>query len=233
MKDPFHFRKVLFLVEAHNRRAASLDELLRGVNTVPVGSISYHMHREFLAHKFALTGYANDFAYWAARVIGDELLAEKLANLNVFRYRSLEGVRAELARLIAEHLYAVPEAAAERAQRGREFYFQSARSIVMECNKSAHDLPTFAAALAVVPSSSIFYHLFETRYSSEHAGGERVNDFAAWIEHSLGLTELGASVAQIDPYMFSLDEARKRILHLVSESPACVESAAPRRQEAR
>ena len=116
--NPFIFRKVLYLVEAAGRRAATLDELLRAVSVVDARSIGYHMHRDFLAHKFVRSEYPNDFASWAARIIGDEILGERLASLIVFRYHSLEEVRAELARLVAEHLMGHPEAALERAPRG-------------------------------------------------------------------------------------------------------------------
>jgi hypothetical protein len=211
MREPFIFRKVIYLVEATGRRAATLDELLRGVNTVDVSSINYHMHREFLAHRFFHPEYPNDFAHWVGRLIGDEMLAERLANLNVFRFRSLEGLRLELARMIADHLNEVPESAAERAPRGREFYFQSARSVVMECRQVATDLDGFIAALAAVPASSIYFHMFETRFG----GHERPNDFAEWLGRSLGLAELANHVAHVDPYMFSLEEARRKLLQIV------------------
>jgi hypothetical protein len=214
---PFVFRKVIYLVEATGRRAASLDELLRVVSIVDPRSIGFHMHREFLAHKFVHTEFANDFAYWVAKVMGDELLAERLANLVVFRFRSLESLRAELARLTADHLLAHPEAAAARAPSGREFYFATARSIVMDTGYRAADLPAFAAALTVVPSSSIFFHFFETRFGGAELGP---NDFAKWIELGLKRPELAWKVANIDPYMFSLEEARGRLLALVADEVA-------------
>lgn len=207
------FRKVLYLVEATGLRAGSLDELLRSVGVVAPLSIGYHMHREFLAHKFVHAEYPNDFALWTAKVLGDEMLAERLANLVVFKYRSLEALRAEVVRLVADHLLGHPEASAERAPQGREFHFNLARSVVMDTGLAASDLATFAAALARVPASSIYYHFFETRFSGE---GNRPNDFAEWIGSSLGLADLARRVEDIDPYMFSLEQARRKVLGLVS-----------------
>src|SRR5262245_29497173 len=115
MAEPFSFRKVVYLVEVTGRRARTLDELLRAIAVVPAESVGYHMHREFLAYKFAPIEYPNDFAYWAAKSLGDEILAEILANLRVFRHRSLDGLRLELARLIGEHLLNYPEASRQLA----------------------------------------------------------------------------------------------------------------------
>src|SRR5205823_3776955 len=88
MPEPFVFKKVLYLVEVTGRRARTLDELLRALAVVPAESVGYHMHREFLAYKFAPIEYPNDFAYWSAKVLGDDILGEKLASLRVFKRRS-------------------------------------------------------------------------------------------------------------------------------------------------
>jgi hypothetical protein len=212
---PFVFRKVLYLVEATGARAATLDELLRCVSVVDPLSIGFHMHREFLAHKFVHAEYPNDFAHWVARNVGDEVLGERLANLVVFRFRTLEALRAEISRLIADHLLAHPESSYARAPAGRELYFSLARSIVMDCRVTAETLEGFAAALAYVPASSIYYHLFETRFAPE-GPTPRLNDFAEWIARSLGNTDLARRVADIDPYMFSLEQARRKVLSLVT-----------------
>lgn len=227
MREPFIFRKVVYLVEATPRRASGLDELLRCVACVDARSIGYHMHREFLAHRFVHAEYPNDFAHWVARVIGDEMLAERLANLNVFRFNSLEDLRGELAHQIAEHLTQNPAAVAERAPAGREFYFQAARTLVLDCRERAEDLRSLAASLQTVAASSIFYHLFATRFG----GGDARNDFAVWIDQSLGEKELATRVGQIDPYMFSLDESRRRLIDLVA--PAAARSAPTQSPETR
>ena len=211
------FRKVLYLVEAAGRRAATLDELLRALAVVDPNSVGYHMHREFLAHKFVHKEHTNDFAHWVARVLGDRPLAERLDNLVVFRFRSLEALRGEIARLIAEHLIAEPSAAAQRVPSGREFHFALPRAVVMETGRQATDLASFAAALAAVPASSIYFHLFETRFAG--ADG-RDNDFAEWIAGSLDRGELAKRVAQIDPYMFSLEQARRKLQQLVAAEGA-------------
>ena len=209
MPEPFVFKKVLYLVEVTGRRARTLDEMMRALAVVPAESVGYHMHREFLQYKFAPIEYPNDFAYWAARVLGDEVLAEKLAVLRVFKHRSLDGLRGELARLIGEHLLDFPEAGTNKAPHGREFYFLHARSVVMGCDRSARDLDELVAAIADIESSSLYFHLFETRFSG---GRGRDDDFAEWIRSGLKDDALADKVANVDPYMFSLEQVRKVLL---------------------
>lgn len=217
--EPFAFRKVLYLVEATGRRAASLDEFLRVITVVDPRSVSYHMHREFIAHKFVHPEWPNDFAYWVTRVVGDEMLGEQLANLVVFRFRSLESLRAEVARLIGEHLLAHPKAGMLRAPHGRDLHFCVARSVVMDGTEQARDLPELIAALPKVSASSLFFHLFETRFG-DACGGARQNDFAEWVEKSLGLPELARKLANIDPYMLSLEESRARVISVIAHELA-------------
>jgi len=218
MPEPFVFKKVLYLVEVTGRRARTLDQLLRALAVVPPESVGYHMHREFLQYKFAPIEYPNDFAYWAARSLGDQVLAEKLAVLRVFKHRSLDGLRGEIARLVGEHLLEYPEAAAQSAT--REFHFLQARSVVMSCDRSARNLDEMVAAVADIESSALYFHLFETRFGG---GRGRESDFAEWIRTSLGSPELADKIENIDPYMFSLEQVRKVLL----------KQLAPPRKEAR
>src|SRR5258706_16378376 len=164
MPDPFVFKKVVYLVEVTGSRARTLDELLRALAVVPAESVGYHMHREFLAYKFAPLEYPNDFAYWAAKVLGDEILGEKLANLRVFKHRSLDRLRQEIARLVGGHLLEHPEAAQQVAPHARAFHFLVVRPVVMGCNRSASTLDQLTSALAEIEASSLYFHLFETRF---------------------------------------------------------------------
>jgi Family of unknown function (DUF5752) len=214
MNEPFVFRKVLYLVEATGKRARTLDELLRVVTVVDPMSISYHMHREYLAVRFMEPEWPNDFAAWAADVVGDRILAEKLAALRVFNYRALASLQLDLGRMIAHHLEEFPVAGAQQAPPGRDFIFCMARAVVCDCNRQAKTLGEFQTALSEVESSSIFFHLFETRF----AGGDRANDFALWARESLRNPRLADRLESFDPYMFSLEGARKALLRMAREA---------------
>jgi hypothetical protein len=214
MNEPFVFRKVLYLVEATDKRVRTLDEMLRAVTLVDPMAISYHMHREYLAWRFLEPEWPNDFAAWSAEVLGDRILAEKLAALRVFNYRTLESLQLDLGRMIALHLEEFPAAAAQVAPPGRDLIFCMARAVVCDCHREAHNLEEFAAVLSEVESSSIYFHLFETRFT----GGDRANDFALWVRQSLGKPELGQRLEEFDPYMFSVEGARRALLRIVREA---------------
>src|SRR5689334_11274291 len=164
MNEPFVFRKVLYLVEATGLRARTLDQMLRMVTIVDPVSIGYHMHREYLEFRFVEPEWPNDFAYWAAKILGDQVLAEKLAALRVFNYRTLEGLQRDLARMLAEHMESVPESAHLVAPEGRDFIFAMARSIVLDTGRQTRTLEELATALSEVEGSSIYFHIFETRF---------------------------------------------------------------------
>ena len=170
MNEPFVFRKVLYLVEATGKRARTLDELLRVVMVVDPMSISYHMHREYLAVRFMEPEWPNDFAGWAAGVIGDRTLAEKLSALRVFNYRTLESLQLDLARMIATHLEEFPSASAQVVPPGRDFIFCMARAVVCDTHRQARNLSEMASVLSEVESSSIYFHLFETRFAGMRPG---------------------------------------------------------------
>jgi hypothetical protein len=215
MHEPFVFRKVLYLVEAAGRRARTLDQLLRVVTVVDPVSIGYHMHREYLEYRSIEPEWPNDFAYFAAKVLGEAVLAEKLAALRVFNYRSLEALKLDLAQAIALHIEDHPASAQLAAPDGRDFIFCKARAMIMDCERSARTLAEFASALADIESSSIYFHLFETRFF----GGEgRANDFALWVGESLGMRDLAERMTAFDPYMFSLDGARRALLRIVKSA---------------
>lgn len=215
MADPFVFKKVLYLVEATGLRAGGLDELLRLVTLADANSIGFHMHREFLQYKFAHAEYPNDFAYWVVRVLGDEILGERLANLRVLKHASLSDVQREIGRLIADHVSRYPNAAAQRAPRGRDFNLCNVRKFVMETGRTARDLMEFAGAIAEIEASSLYYHLFETRFMDGQV--VRPNDFAAWVELSLGRHDLAARLTAFDPYMYSLEQTRRVLLRVLTE----------------
>src|SRR5262249_56544173 len=67
------------LREMLGRRAADVQELLDGLEEVPLDSIYFHTHSYFLRHPYISGPYPNDFANWAAIQLRDRVLGERLA----------------------------------------------------------------------------------------------------------------------------------------------------------
>jgi len=75
-------------------------------------------------------------------------------------------------------------------------------------------LAEFRDALARVDTAVVYLHVVEARGRK----GRRRNDFAAWIDEQLGLSELAAAVARTNPFPFGLEEVRRRLVALCDET---------------
>ncbi|MFQ5893381.1 MAG: DUF5752 family protein, partial [Nitrospinota bacterium] len=73
----------------------------------------------------------------------------------------------------------------------------------------------FAAALAKVDASVLYFHVFEAQLRM----GKGQSDFALWLEITVGQGALAARLNRIDPYLLSLEELRAQILALCHEAP--------------
>jgi len=207
--QPFIFIACVELRESLDYRADDERELLERLEEIPAGSVFYHTHGYFLRHRPVTTAYGNDFAAWVATHVRDQVLAERLAVVNPFEFRTLEDLREELVSIISDHvlhLSTVP-----RVEFGDPFFFQQSHIVEVELGTPAHSLAEFRTGLAEVDSSAIYYHMVEARARL----GRRSGDFAEWTRSSLGLPDLAERIERIDTYMTSLERVRARVLSLV------------------
>jgi hypothetical protein len=203
---PFEFRRVAFLVEVTSFRAATLGQLLTGITLAPGESIFYHLHRRFFAAPDHLPEYPNDFAAWSDEMLGDPVLAERLANLNLFRSADVGTVRREISVILAEQLRDVGDA--RRAIAAAEFAFCRPRVVELGSDTHAATPTEFLDILRHIDPSSIGHHLFTPKASG------RVNDFSAWFE-ALGYASLARQLDTFDPYLNSLEDNRAYLIELV------------------
>jgi hypothetical protein len=204
---PFRFRKAASLIEATTLKAASLDQLLTGVTLADDAAILYHLHRHFFVAPEILPEYPNDFAYWVGEELGNGVMAERLANLNLFRAANLAEVRREISVLLAQYLSS--DGDGRRVVPGREFIFCQRRLIVMPCHTEAATPKEFLAALRTVEIRSVGYHLFQSR-----AMPSGRNDFTVWFE-SWGHSDLAHQIDSFDPYLNSLEDNRTYLVEMV------------------
>ena len=204
---PFKFCKAAALIEATTLKASSLAELLNGVTLAQDAALLYHLHRHFFVAPEVLPEYPNDFAYWAGDELGNSVMAERLANLNLFRAANLAEVRREISILLAQYLTGGGDGLHVAA--GREFIFCQQRLVVMPCHVEAATAQEFLAALRKVEIRSVGYHLFQSR--AMPYGG---NDFTRWFE-GWGYTDLARQIDSFDPYLNSLEDNRRYVIELV------------------
>lgn len=213
-KTPFRFQTTFSLVQLTGRKAATLTQLLQHLREVRGSSIFYHTFRAIQERHFAAGAYANDFADWAAHYLGNQPLAERLANIDPLGFESVRGLRDRIIQVIEE---AVAEGWGEvRVPAGKEFCFNHAISLVVPTDYVARDLESFAEALRRVGTHSLFFHLYEARLRL----GQPTDDFSFWLDTALGERELAQQIDRLDYMMYPLEEARERILALIGEAMA-------------
>jgi len=206
--DPFHFNTHITVTELTGRKAHDLQELLGHLRTVSLSVIYYHTHHFLEQHHFLSPEPPNDFAYWTTHTLKESTLGERLAAIDTIQFPTLSSLRDALIATIENHLKSHPDR--RTAPEGEELYFMSSRSLVLPTPYVAHNLEEFAQALKKVSIHSLYHHIFEARLRLL-----RGNDFARWLETSLGEKELARKIATMDPYTQTLDGLRKRILQLV------------------
>jgi Family of unknown function (DUF5752) len=205
---PFEFWKAAFLVEVTPFRAISLGQLLTSVTLAPEGSIFYHLHQRFFRDPDRLPEYPNDFAAWVDTVLGNGVVAERLANLNLLRSIDLAMVRREISLILAQHLEQNADSRCPSA--ADAFIFCKPRLVIFSSRRRARTPTEFVDILRDVDSDAIGYHLF----APKTAPGRVANDFAAWFRQ-LGYEALAQQLDAFDPYLNSLEDNRAYLIELI------------------
>ena len=104
-----------------------------------------------------------------------------------------------------------PEAKMRFPREGGEFHFQKAVSFILPTQYVSYDLREFVEILKRITIDSIYFHIFEARLRLEKG----TNDFSNWIENSIGDKPLAISIARLDPYVYTLEDLRQTITHLI------------------
>lgn len=209
-KVPFDFYTSSQLVEITGRKAAHLKQFIEILKGIDDSSIFYHVHHAFREHHFAPGMYTNDFAHWVEEELGEAVLAEKLASINIKDYTEIKALRQKLVEIIEDHLMKAAEI--RRAAPGHEFYFCKNVGVIQRTKYDAWDLPEFCANLKKVGLRSLFFHFFEARLRLSR----KTNDFSDWIKTQFGEEALARQIEALDPYEYTMDDLRDRIISLIS-----------------
>ena len=189
-------------------RARNVQGLLEGIRTVPDASIYYHTHRFLQQHHYLSPEPPNDFAYWVTEVLVDDALGEQLSSVDIIQFEDIPALRKKFDEVLSAHL----ENSDRRIDcpRGEEFHFMSSRTFAFPTPHTAHSEREFAAILKQVTVSSLYYHIFDAKLRL--VKGE--NDFSRWFRDQ-GRIALADEIRKLDPYTYTLEGLRKRILELV------------------
>ncbi len=211
---PFIFYTRLHLAELTGLKATTLSELLELIKTVSGASIYYHTHRFLQQHQYLSPEPPNDFAYWVTHMLGETELGERLASIDIIQFSSVRSLREQIIFVIEDYLKIYPSSQNKFVNRGAELHFIKSVSFIFPTGRTAENLEEMVSILKQATIDSIYYHIFESRLRLER--GE--NDLSRWIEHTIGDKILADKISRLDPYTFTLEDLRTKIITLIEQS---------------
>lgn len=209
-KEPFRFYTILYLSELTGLRAATLGQLTSLIKKVPDSSIYHHTHR-LHKHQHISLEPPNDFSYWVTDTLGEDALGERLASIDTIQFSTISELRDEIASTIEDYLKNNPLARLRFARSDKEFYFIKSISLILPTGYVAYDLREFIEILKKIAIDSIYFHIIEARLRLD----KPANDFSYWIDSSLGNKELADELCCFEPYPYTLEDLRNRIIQII------------------
>ena len=210
-KGPFYFYTASQLVEITGKRAGNLKEFVEILKTIDDSSVFYHVHHAFREHQYAPGIYSNDFAHWVEEEVGENALAERLSNINIKDYIDIKSLKAMIVEIIEQYIANSADSGGIKAK--HKFYFCKYIGIVQKTKYEAGNLEEFCESLKKVGLRSLFFHFFEARLRLYR----KTNDFSDWIKSNYGDDELARKIEALDPYQYTMDDLRDKIIALISE----------------
>ncbi len=209
-KNPFYFATRLVLRELTGKKARDLRGLLKYIKAVPGSVIYNHTHQFLQQHIFLLPEPPNDFAYWVREFLNDEKLAERLNSIDTCDFPTIRDLRNAIIKTIQDHL-SHWKGPLRTAPEGAEFNFIKAYSFVIPTPYIANDLKEFMDGLRRISVQSLYFHMFEARLRLER----KTNDFSLWLGTSLDEIDLAAEIGHLDPYTYTLEQLRRKLIKLI------------------
>jgi len=210
MTNNFEFYTSAELVFLTGRKAKNLQELLEGIKVSSDATIFYHTHRFLVQHQQISPEPPNDFAYWVSNILLDRLVGEKLASIDLIEFKTIPEIRKRIAEVIEGNLNSN---GTRSCPQGMEFHFMYSHIFVIDTGKRASNLKEFIEVVRKIPIRSIYFHMFQSRLML----GTGENDFSIWFRESLGEEKLASEISRIDPYTYTLEGLRNKIIRVVSE----------------
>jgi len=197
----FTFAHPVRLVKSGDFKADSIPSLIKGLSRASEEALFYHLYHHYWESQDAPQGGYNDFALWTSEGLGEKVLAEKLAQVQLAGIMQLEPTRQKLINQCEEYLGGISKAA--RVTEGQELYFQEITTVTIPTGAVASDLPQLVEAWKAADPASVFLHLVEARLKPM-AGIQELTD---WLLAN-GEEGLAQEVAQVSMYPYPL-----RVMH--------------------
>ncbi|RZD16542.1 MAG: hypothetical protein EVJ46_05905 [Candidatus Acididesulfobacter guangdongensis] len=210
-KYPFRFFIKLSLPQLTGLFALNLNDFLKGIRMSDDAILYYHTHHFLLQFHNTAPAAPNDFAYWVANVLGENLLGEQLAGIDMFGFNSMGEFKQKLIEIIENFI--AKNKRTRQVEMSSRFNFIKSVTYVMDTKKYAYSLDDFVNILQGLSIYCLYYHFFESSFRLK----ERKNDFSMWIASEFKLTELADKINNLDPYTHTMNELKNAIIKLVKQ----------------
>lgn len=205
-KEPFVFYTTAHIVELTRRTARTLAELRDGIREVTGSSIFHHTFGALRDRPFAAQRYTSDFARWAAEVLQEWPVAERLAFMDPTEFPSIRELRERILPVIQDRPAEEGETAA--APPGRDFHFSQSISLIYAVGQEARTLSELVEGIRRASARSLFFHLVEPRLRI----GRCTNDLSGWLTDALDAPNLARRLDQLDLLAPSTEDLRQQVL---------------------
>ena len=209
----FRFYTRLHLRVLTGFKASNIDELLKFIKNVPGSSIYYHTHHFLQQHQYLSPEPPNDFAFWITNALNEEVLGEKIMSIDTIKYPTIRALRNKIIGIMEDYIAKEPSVQFRFASPDKVFHFIKSISFIIPTPYIAKDLKDFLGILKKITLDSIYFHMFEARLRLD----KETNDFSFWLGTSLQEIELAQKIASLDPYTYTMDDLRKKIIALVEK----------------
>ncbi|MBI4651013.1 hypothetical protein HY745_06985 [Candidatus Desantisbacteria bacterium] len=203
----------MHLTELTGLKAANLEQLVELIKNVPGSSIYHHTHKFLQQHQYLSPEPPNDFAYWVTEILGEDDLGERLASVDTIQFTTIRSLREKIMLTIEDYIKEKPSVKNRFANINDEFHFVKSISFILPTNYYAYNLKEFAEVLRKITIDSIYFHIFEARLRLEKG----INDFSNWVENSIEDKELAKKISKLDPYTYTLDALRKKLIEIIEK----------------
>lgn len=214
-EQAFRFYRTTTTLEFARKRASNLSELLDGIKSVDDLSIAYHMLTPLFKTYEAVSNRTNDFSYWVKEVLQEKELGEHLTAIDPYQLRNISALRKQLELVIGEFIS--KSQGRQQALQGEEFQFHTITHFTFPTSHLAHNLTEFASIIDQVDESYIYHHFVEPRVGIRTVRGELdfPDDFSMWIAINIENKDLANRLAELDPYLLTMEEIRQSILSII------------------
>jgi hypothetical protein len=209
--NPFEIKDCALLIRMSGLSAAvNVRELRDRIASCHPDVLYHHFCETPLVPSFDLPDYRNDFAVWAKRRLGDDVLAERLGMIDPYSLATLEDLRAATLEIIDDRLSEVTMI--PWARPGQEFHFMQAVTIVFDTDERIPHPDEVISAVSRMTNSSIYFHVLEAR--RRNAPG--LDDFSVWLEGCEGdWSHYIQAIRSIDVTFFTVPEIKKKLIELL------------------